>query len=256
VSNSPGCLAGEYTELTIVTLNASPNAGSVVTGWSGTDDDTSTAVSNTVTMPAAAHSASVSYGVPLTCYALTLAHTGNGADPVPTPANSPGCAAGEYEAGTTISVTAAPDLDSEVANWSGTTNDSSTAEVNTVSMPASAHTVTVNYVIVEVKDPPINPTATFEWQGDPQNRCRKIDFYWQDPGWTSTPVGFRVFQDGAYIKQVTGMTFDANATVDHGNTIVFGVQAVFVQGLEYSKTLEATFLCSNGNLILTGELTK
>ena len=85
---------------------------------------------------------------PAPCYALTLTHTGNGATPTASPANSTGCAAGEYLAGESISLTgAAPDPDWQIASWAGTDNNASTANSNTVTMPASALTAGVNYVI-------------------------------------------------------------------------------------------------------------
>jgi hypothetical protein len=44
-----------------ISLSASPDSGWRVDSWTGTDDDTSTASTNTVTMPASAHAASVNY---------------------------------------------------------------------------------------------------------------------------------------------------------------------------------------------------
>ena len=80
------------------------------------------------------------------CYALTLGHTGNGVDPVASPANSTGCTAGQYVSGETINLTAVPDSGYEVSGWSGTSNDNSTALTNTVSMPAAAHIAGVTYI--------------------------------------------------------------------------------------------------------------
>ena len=45
--------------------------------------------------------------VGITCYALTLGHTGSGTDPVASPANSTGCATGTYVAGENISLSGA-----------------------------------------------------------------------------------------------------------------------------------------------------
>ncbi len=82
----------------------------------------------------------------LTCYTLTLSHTGNGSDPVASPTNSTGCPAGQYVAGASITLSgAAPDSDYRIGSWTGTANDSSTANANTLTMPASAHTAAVNY---------------------------------------------------------------------------------------------------------------
>src|SRR5690606_33693129 len=84
--------------------------------------------------------------IPPTCYELTLSHTGEGSDPTVTPANSTGCSAGEYVFGENITLTAVPAFGYQVESWTGTSNDGSTATTNTVSMPASNHSASVNYV--------------------------------------------------------------------------------------------------------------
>jgi hypothetical protein len=81
------------------------------------------------------------------CYALTLGHTGNGSDPTAIPTKSSGCAEGEYVYGASISLSeATPDTGWEIAGWTGTTNDSSTASTNSLIMPASEHMAKVNYI--------------------------------------------------------------------------------------------------------------
>ena len=81
-----------------------------------------------------------------TCYALSLDHEGNGSYPVADPANSDGCPAGEYVGGESISLSGAvPDSGWGIIGWSGTENDSSTSETNSVSMPVGDHTVSVTY---------------------------------------------------------------------------------------------------------------
>ena len=102
-----------------------------------------------------AHRADVSFGnitVDLnsvvngpTCYTLSLSHTGQGTDPVPSPSSSPGCGPGQYTAGATINLTAAPAADWHVSGWSGTNNNGSTATSNSVTMPASNHSASVAY---------------------------------------------------------------------------------------------------------------
>ena len=78
---------------------------------------------------------------PPICYALTLSHTGNGSDPVPTPANSTGCSAGEFVAGESITLAATPDSGWEIDSWTGTDGSS----LNTLTMPAGAHAASVIY---------------------------------------------------------------------------------------------------------------
>ncbi len=80
------------------------------------------------------------------CFALTLGHTGSGSDPVASPPGSPGCPIGEYFAAALIGLTASPASGWIVGSWSGTDDDASTSTTNTVTMPAAAHTATVNYI--------------------------------------------------------------------------------------------------------------
>ena len=85
---------------------------------------------------------------PPTCYALTLTYTGNGSNPTASPTNSTGCSAGQYVSSATINLSGAlADSGWHIASWTGTTNNSSTASTNTVTMPASAHTAGVNYAV-------------------------------------------------------------------------------------------------------------
>jgi len=81
-----------------------------------------------------------------TCYQLTLDKTGQGSAPTASPAASSGCANGRYTAGQAITLTADPANGWRVGSWTGTNNNSSTANTNTVTMPASTHTARVNYV--------------------------------------------------------------------------------------------------------------
>ena len=141
---SDGCTAGKYVAGEKVTLTAAPAAGWSVDGWTGTDNDSSTAKTNTVTMPASNHSASVTYFAP-TCYKLTLSHTGNGSNPTADPSSSAGCSPGSFVEGETITLNAAPYTGWAVGNWTGTDNDASTAESNNLTMPAKKHTVSVVY---------------------------------------------------------------------------------------------------------------
>lgn len=88
------------------------------------------------------------------CYTLTRTHSGQGADPVASPANSSGCPSGQYIAGASIGLTASPSLGWAVAGWSGTADNASTSTSNSVTMPAAARTVSVQYV--DVPDVPLD----------------------------------------------------------------------------------------------------
>ena len=124
-----------------------------------------------------------------TCYALTLSHTGNGANPTASPANSTGCATGSYTAGASIALSgAAADPGWRITGWSGTMNDSSTAATNTVTMPAAALTASVTYAEIPLSAFPINMGATWKYLDDGSNQgtaWKEVAF--NDVNWASGP---------------------------------------------------------------------
>ncbi len=140
---SAGCSSGTYLAGEEITLTANPASGWHVAGWSGTNNNTSTAETNTLTMPVGEHTASVAYAGG--CYELALTHTGEGSDPAPSPPQSEGCPSGSYLAGEEITLTANPASGWRVAGWEGTDNNTSTAETNTLTMPTSDHAASVAY---------------------------------------------------------------------------------------------------------------
>ncbi len=146
-TRSAGCGAGQYVAGETIALTAAPSAGWRVVGWDGTNDDAGASLTNTVTMPAASHTISAIYEqAPAVCYPLTRSHSGQGSDPTATPTRAAGCGAGQYVAGETITLTAAPSAGWRVAGWDGTNDDAGAGLTNTVTMPAASHTVTVIYV--------------------------------------------------------------------------------------------------------------
>jgi LysM repeat protein len=146
-TNSDGCPSGSFTAGEIIELTAVPDSGYQVESWSGTDDDSSAELINTLTMPTKDHTVSVAYElIPPVCYTLTLSHTGQGLDPTALPANSSGCSPGTYIEGEVIDLTASPDPNNTVGSWTGSDDDGSTSETNTVTMPGADRQVTVNYV--------------------------------------------------------------------------------------------------------------
>ena len=146
-SHSTGCPAGEFVNGEVINLTAHPDLGYKVGAWNGTDDDSSLALTNQLTMPEDNHAVSVSYQeIPVVCYPLTLSHTGNGTDPVASPVNSTGCPAGSYVEDESITLTATPDPGWEINSWSGTTGPGS----NVVIMPDQAHEASVIYSEIPV----------------------------------------------------------------------------------------------------------
>jgi len=164
-TNSTGCATGNYHFGESITLSgAVPAAEWKINGWTGTTNNSSTASTNTVSMPAAAHAVSVIYGeISPTCYPLSLSHSGNGGDPTASPTSSDGCSAGQYIASQSITLTAHPDSGYQVASWTGTTNNGSTAITNTVTMPASSHPASVTYI--QTPPPCFTLTLTHTGQG-------------------------------------------------------------------------------------------
>ncbi|MCB0133313.1 MAG: hypothetical protein KDD78_20760, partial [Caldilineaceae bacterium] len=142
-SASSGCPVGQYTAGAMVTLTAAPATGWHVAGWRGTDHDSQTGTSNSVTMPAADHFVTVDYAQ--SCFTLALLRDGEGALPVAVPSKSGVCVAGQYVVVEEIQLTAAPATYWQVSGWDGA--DESGAELqNVVTMPAADHTVRVIYV--------------------------------------------------------------------------------------------------------------
>lgn len=142
--SSPGCPAGQFLAGEVVQLNAVPATGWGLASWSGTDNDASTSLSNSVTMTAGGRSVSVTYFAQ--CYALTRMHTGSGDDPAASPASSPGCPAGQYHYSEEIQLTANPAAGWRVGSWTGTDDDASYRKTNALVMPASGRTVTAHYL--------------------------------------------------------------------------------------------------------------
>jgi hypothetical protein len=102
---------------TVVTLTATPSVGSIFTGWSGGGcSGTGTCV---VTMNAAQ---SVTATFTLQSFALTVAKSGAGGGTVtssPAGINCGGTCSASFASGTSVTLTAAPAVDSTFAGWSG-----------------------------------------------------------------------------------------------------------------------------------------
>ncbi len=142
--SSPGCPTLEYSVGEVITLTADPDAQSIVSGWTGTDDDSSVDLVNTVTMPDAAHEVTVHYDQ--VCFSMDLERKGQGTIPRTSPKNSPGCLNGSYLEGVTVALSDAnPSAGWSVARWFGTENDNSTASTNSVVTPAENFRVGVLY---------------------------------------------------------------------------------------------------------------
>ena len=137
----------------VVQLTANPASGWSFSGWSGGLSGSTNPAS--ITMDADKTVTATFTEIPATCYALTLGHTGQGTDPVASPTKSAACSTnGLYVAGESITLSGAiPDTGWQIAGWTGTSNDTSTAGTNSFSMPADVHTVRVNYESTTPSEP-------------------------------------------------------------------------------------------------------
>ncbi len=132
----------------VVTLAATAEAGYLFTGWTGDHEGSISPVEVTITgsMTIAANFTLI----PTTCFTLTLSHTGNGSNPVASPASSTGCTAGQYLAGELITLSGTvPETGWKISGWTGTANDSSILDTNALIMPISDHAAAVNYTQIE-----------------------------------------------------------------------------------------------------------
>ena len=214
-ANSTGCAAGQYVSGATINLSgAVPTTGWQISSWTGTNNDASTGNTNIVTMPASARTASVNYTlIPPTCYALTLSHTGQGSDPVASPANSTGCAAGQYISGATIDLSGAvPTTGWQIASWTGTDNDASTSNTNTITMPASVHASSVNYIQTGY-----TLTLTSAHGTIAKNPDKASYTYGESVQLTATPAGGWAF--ASWSGDATGTTNPVSITMDANKSV-------------------------------------
>ena len=130
---------GNYAVGTVVSLTATPDPFYRVKQWTGTDDDSSTDPNNTVTMTED-KSVTVKFE-PIPLYQLTtsVVNKGYGLNGTIQPSS------GLFYDGTVVALTATPDLNYEVAAWTGTDDDLSTELNNTVTINGSDVNVTVAF---------------------------------------------------------------------------------------------------------------
>ena len=146
LSPPPNCAGGRYTIGTSVTLTAVPAVGYAFTAWSG--DLSGSANPQSLTMNGRRNVTAAFTDPDAGCFALQLTHGGQGLDPTASPDRSPGCAAGQFKEGAAVQLTASPTGGWHVVRWEGTLDNASTATTNSLTMPASPHTVRVVYELL------------------------------------------------------------------------------------------------------------
>jgi glucose/arabinose dehydrogenase len=144
--HSPACPPGQFAANALILLTAAPDFDWYVAGWLGTDNNTSQALTNQLTMPPAPHTVEVIYDAnPPVCRSLALQQRGQGDPLIAAPAYSVDCDLGDYVTGERVRLYANPAADWQVSGWQGTSDDTSLAAVNELLMPATTHTATVDY---------------------------------------------------------------------------------------------------------------
>jgi len=218
----------DYACATVVTLTAEPDTCYRVKAWSGTDDDTSTEITNTVTMESDKVVTVEFEPIP---YTLTASVAGGGGTISADPAGP------TYDCGTVVTLTATPDTCYRVKGWSGTDDDTSTGTTNTVTMD-SDKTVTVQFEII-----PYTLGATVVGEGGSISADPAGPTY--DCG---TVVTLTAAPDHCYqVKAWTGT--DDDSSTGNTNTVTMGSDKnVTVEFELIPYTLDASVVGANGTI--------
>jgi len=138
-ASSAYCPAGEYTAGTLVTLSAISDAGFGVS-WAGPPSGVAGAALLTfaLRMPDAAETVVAAFAQ---CFTLTVGVlAGAGSAVIAAPSNTPGCAAGSFVAGASVTLKATPAAGWSFSGWAGTVSAGFGTAVWSFVMPASAAT--------------------------------------------------------------------------------------------------------------------
>ncbi len=149
-------LQTQYLATTRVNLTAIPSSGYKLKSWHGTDNDASLSTSNIVLMNT---NRVVTVEYELITYTLTASVAGSGHGSVMA---TPTAAA--YNQGTKVTLIAAPEEGYQVKTWTGTDDEASTANTNTVTMNANRSAT------VEFETIPVTPEETTKKKDDDNKR--------------------------------------------------------------------------------------
>ena len=156
----------------VITLTAIADIGWKFNGWSGDINGSQSPAQLTVSSN---HEITATFKQ--RCYTLDLSHSGDGDDPVAMPTHSAPCPIGQYVYEEVISLNALPDSGWKVANWSGTNNDNSTSNSNSLTMPADNHAVSVAYT--QICYPlviTVTPSGSGQVGASPQENCNNDQY--------------------------------------------------------------------------------
>ncbi len=212
-----------YDAGTVVNLAAAPNSGYRVKKWTGTDNDSSTSGSNTVTM-ASAKTVTVEFElIPPVRYKLTGSVVSGHGTIYPLSAI--------YDPGKTVALTAVPDPGYRVKKWTGTDNDASTENTNTVTM-TSDKTVTVEFELIPIIQYKLTATVS----GGNGTLFPPDGVF--DPGKTVTLTA--TANSGYRVKKWTGTNYDTSTAKT--NTVTMNSDKTVT--VEFEKIDGATILPS------------
>jgi hypothetical protein len=191
-SNSDGCAAGTYKEGENITLSGvSPATGWQVGSWTGTDDDPSTASTNTVTMPAADHTASVNYSQ--IEYTLTVISEHGTVTEFPDDLS--------YHYGDVVQLTANADAGWTFSSWIGCTGTGNTCSVTM----DGDKIVTATYT--EVPPPPTLPSNFYgeiHFSDNPPTAGQLVEAYIEGISGPAATVAIKGAAPLTYVIKITG----------------------------------------------------
>jgi V8-like Glu-specific endopeptidase len=183
-NKSAGCALSQYLPGTPISLTASPAAHWKMDSWVGTDDDLSTALTNTVTMQASNLTVTANYSLVCWAFSANVSPGGTGSLYFDPPSNCPG----GYGDGTTIMVVALASPGYAPKNWTGSVTSSANPLLITVE---EAKSITVNFV-------PALSGGTYDDQNPAFTYAPTTSTYppIAASGWTNYPSG----RTGSYNK--------------------------------------------------------
>ena len=143
------------------------------------------------------------------CFALALTHAGSGADPTLEKAEFGTCPAGQFAAGETVTLRAAPDNGWRVFGWDGMNNNASRSAANTLTMPTAKHTASVTYRVTP-------PAGGDDYEVD--NACEQAVFLPTDGSRHEHTFDAAGDIDWVGFNAVAGATYRVEALVDDTST--------------------------------------
>lgn len=175
-----GSGSGTYVPGKVIAIKANaPPTGKLFANWTGATVADANSASTTLTMPSGNATVTANY-TSATTYKLTVVN---------------GTGTGSYAAGSTVTITAnAPPQGQSFLNWSGATVNNPNAATTTLTMPASATTVTANFTSATYALTVVNGTGSGTYA----------------PG-TTVSISANAAPQGQTFSQWTGATV-ANAT--------------------------------------------